>query len=241
VKASRIALHPRAGIAFSCFTVLALTGLLPGGAQGAIHTVSYSNGVDPPTFVADGDAADMNPLVDEIEVHFTLADGVNNDWVASGVILATTTDPAGATFVVTNTTIQNITGNQIVAAQMVFDHDFAPFVSLTQMYTAHCDGSFDKVGGGILGTLSLAYSATITGIGLGGTLFMDGLVAAPVLFSWDGLPQHQDTIINQHQDFIFYMDEIDNTINLFNSASILPMTSVGVEEQAWGAIKGLFR
>jgi hypothetical protein len=226
-----------------CFATLMLAGFLSwsGTALAAVHTISYSNGVDPPIVVGDGDAADVDPDADEIEVHFTLADGVGNDWVASGIILATTTNPAGATFVVTGTTIQNISGQQIIGAQIICTHDFAPFVSLTQQYTAHVDGSFDKIGGGILGNLSLAYSASMTGTALGGQLFMDGLVAAPVLFDWTGLPMHQDTIIQQRQDFTFYMDELDNTINLFNSATILPNLTVGVEETSWGGIKSLFR
>jgi hypothetical protein len=206
-----------------------------------VHTISYSNGVDPPIVVADGDPADVDPDADEIEVHFTLADGVGNDWEASGTILATTTDPAGATFVVTGTTIRNISGNQVIAAQIITTHDFPPFVSLTQLYTAHVDGSFDKIGGGILGNLSLAYSASMTGTALGGDFFMGGLVAAPILFDWTGLPMHQDTIIQQRQDFTFYIDELDNTINLFNSATILPAVTVGVEESSWGGIKSLYR
>ena len=128
-----------------------------------------------------------------------------------------------------------------MAAHIIVNHDFPPFVSLTQMYTAHIDGSFDKVGGGLLGNLILNFNASMTGKNLGGVNFMDGLIAAPVLFDWTGLPMHEDTIIQQNQTFIFYMDELDNTINLFNSATILPTTTVAVEETEWGAIKGLFR
>jgi hypothetical protein len=210
-------------------------------ASAALHTVSYSNGVDPAFVVCDGDPEDLDPDIDEIEVHFALADGVADDWVATGVILATTTDPAGATLVVTETTIQNITGNQIVAAHIIVNHDFAPFVSLTQMYTAHIDGSFDKIGGGAIGNFTLNFNATMTGKALGGMNFMGGLVAMPVLFDWTGLPMHEDTIIQQTETFIFYMDELDNTINLFDSATILPTPPVAVENVAWSAIKDLFR
>jgi hypothetical protein len=235
--------HSIFGITAGQLGLITLIGLFAGSgtATAAVHTVSFSNGVDPPTVVCDGDPADLDPDTDEIEVHFSLADGVADDWVASGVILATTTDPAGATLIVTETTIQNITGNQIIAAQIIVSHDFLPFVSLTQMYTAHVDGSFDKFGAGPLGNLILNFSAAMTGKSLGGVNFMDGLVAGPILFDWTGLPQHEDTIIQQTETFVFYMDELDNTINLFDSATILPTSTVAVEETAWSAIKELFR
>ena len=223
------------------FFVLAVTWCA--ASQAAVHTVSFSNGVDPATVVCDGSPDDLDLDPDEIEVHFTLADGINDDWVASGVILATTTDPNGATLVVTETTIQNVTGNQVIGAQILVQHDFSPVVTLSTDYVAHIDGSFDKVGGGVLGNLILSYGATMTGASLGGTNFMGGLVLVPpaVLFNWTGSPVHQDTIIQQRQDFIFYIDELDNTINLFNSATIMPSTTVSVQQAPWGAIKGLFR
>jgi len=210
-------------------------------APAVVHTVSYSNVIDPPIVVADGDPADVDPAPDKIEVHFMLQDPVGNDWVASGVILATTTDPAGATLVVTNTTIQNITGNYVLGAQIHVSHDFPPLVSFTQQYVAHIDGSFDRVGGGQLGNLTLDYSASITGNSLGGQGFAAHLVPAPKLFDWTGLPKHEDTVINQTEHFIFYMDQLDDTINLFNSATVLPLATVGVERAAWGGIKALYR
>jgi len=235
--------RPILGIPAGHLVLITLMGLFAGSgtATAAVHTVSYSNGIDPPTIVCDGDAADIDPDTDEIEVHFTLADGAADDWVASGVILATTTDPAGATLVVTETTIQNITGNQIIAAQIIVRHDFLPFVSLTQMYTAHVDGSFDKFGAGPLGNLILNFSASMTGKALGGVNFMEGLVAGPILFDWTGLPQHEDTIIRQTETFIFYMDELNNTINLFDSATILPTSTVAIKGIEWSTIKQLFR
>jgi hypothetical protein len=213
----------------------------PGLAPGAVHTVSYSNVIDPPVVVADGDPGDFDFDPDEIEVHFMLEDPIGDDWVATGVILATTTDPAGATLVVTNTTIQNVTGNYVLGAQIIVSHDFPPLVSFTQQYVAHVDGSFDKVGGGLLGSLTLNYSASITGNSLGGQGFAANLVPAPKFFDWTGLPKHEDTVINQTEHFIFYIDELDNTINLFDSATILPFASVGTEQRPWGAIKGLYR
>ena len=244
MKASPHVVHLHLGNALRHILLLTLIAALSGPttAAGATHTISYSNGVDPDIVVCDGDLADVDPDVDEIEVHFTLADGVNDDWVANGIILATTTDPTGATLVVTETTIQNITGNQIIAAHIIVDHDFAPFVTLTTDYIAHVDGSFDKVGGGPLGDYIFDFQATMTGIGLGGMNFAGGpFPMGPIPFDWTGLPTHQDTIINQRQTFIFYMDELDNTINLFNSATILPIGTVAVEEVEWSTIKQLFR
>lgn len=232
--------HPKAIDYLACIVFAGLLAV-SSTALGALHTVSYSNGVDPPIVVADGAVGvDMDTDADEIEVHFTLQDGIANDWVASGIIRATTTDPNGATLVVTETTIQNVSGEQ-VNAQIFVNHDFPPVVTLATDYIAHIDGSFDKIGGGLLGNLTLIYGASITGAGLGGQNFMAGLVAAPVLFSWTGLPVHQDTIIHQAQDFIFYMDELDNTINLFNSATILPVGTVDAEATSWDAIKKLYR
>lgn len=244
MKATQSALLPVSGSITACSTILFLVlAGFPGmcGVAHAVNCISFSNGVDPPFVVCDGDPNDDNGLADEISVDFTLADGVNNDWVASGTILATTTNPAGATLVVTDTRIQNITGNQIIAAQIIVTHDFPPFVSLTQQYTAHIDGAFDRVGGGLLGTLSLAYSASMTGSALGGDFFMASAVQAPVPFNWTGLPFHQDTIIQQRQEFVFYIDELDNTIDLYNSATILPNVTVGVEKSPWGGIKQLYR
>jgi hypothetical protein len=208
---------------------------------GAAHTISYSNAIDPPIVVADGDPADLNKFDDEIEVHFMLEDPVGDDWVATGIIRASTTDPSGATLVVTGTTIQNITGNYVLGAQIIVNHDFPPLVSFTQQYIAHVDGSFDKIGGGLLGNLTLDYSASMTGNWLGNQGFAAHLVPAPKFFDWTGLPKHEDTVINQMQHFIFYIDELDNTINLFDSATILPMATVGVEQKAWSSIKGLYR
>lgn len=223
---------------------LALLGSIvwSGAAMAALHTISYSNGIDPPIVVCDDDPADIDKTPGKIEVQFNLADGAGDDWVASGVILATTTDPAGATLVVTGTTIQNITGNYIVAAHIIVNHDMPPVVSLTSNYTAHVDGSFDKIGGGPLGNFTLNFNAAITGMDLGGVNFMSNLEPmGPILFNWTGLPKHQDTIIRQTQTFVFYMDALDNTINLFDSATILPTSTVAVEKAEWSVIKRLFR
>ncbi len=214
----------------------------PLAATAALHTVTYSNTIDPPTVVCDGDAADLDPDVGEIEVHYSLADPIADDWVATGTILATTTNPAGATLVVTDTTIRNVTGNQVLAAQILVEHDFLPLVSFTQQYVGHIDGSFDKVGGGILGNLILNWTATITGNTIANQGFPGGLVPAPVFFDWTGGPFHEDTVTRQTQEFIFYIDELDNTINFYDSATILPTEApVLAEDASWGAIKGLFR
>lgn len=197
-----------------------------GRAEHGVHTVSYSNGIDAPVVIADEGPGDDNPLEHEIEVNFSLEDPIGDDWIASGTIHATTTDPAGATLVVTDTTIKNITGNQVIAAQILVSHVLPPFVLLDGAYVAHIDGSFDNDAPFDLGTLSLDFSASITGKSLGGQGFQVSLVPPPKLFDWTGNPVQQDTIIAQNQNFIFYIDELDNTINFFDSASILPVAPV---------------
>lgn len=203
------------------FMLLIALFLAPGSAS-AQHSVTYSNGIDPAIVVFDGDASDLNPIPKEIEIHFTLEDGEFDNWIATGVILATTTDPSGATLVVTDTTIQNITGEQVLGAQIVVEHDFPPVVTLTTDYVAHIDGSFDKIGGGELDTFTLNFSAQMTGKFLGQMGFQQNMGTAPQLFDWTGTPVHQDTIIHQRQHFIFYIDGLDNTINFFDSATISP-------------------
>jgi hypothetical protein len=97
-------------------------------------------------------------------------------------------------------------------------------VSFTQQYEAHIDGAFDKVGGGILGNFILDYSAFINGFQpVGNFGINDGLKLAPILFDYTSLPVHEDTVIDQTQRLIFYMDELDNLIELFDSATILPV------------------
>jgi hypothetical protein len=209
--------------AFGCAAVLLLTF---GAAEAALNRISYSNGINPPIFVNDGDLADTDPDVDEMRVEFNLVDA-NGDWTAEGVIFATTTNPNGATLVVTDTEIRNVSGDQILGAMINIDHYFDPMVSFTQLYTAHIDGAFDKIGGGILGNLIINYSARLNGAVLIGNLnFPGGLVMAPVPFDYTGLPQHLDTVNRQTSAFVFYIDELDNVIRLFNSATILPSAPV---------------
>jgi hypothetical protein len=199
-------------------------------AVAAPNQVSYSNLIDPPVVVVDGALADLDPDPLEIRVEFDL-DDPGGDWTATGVILATTSDPNGATLVVTDTEIRNITGNYVAAAMIQVDHHFDPLVSFTQQYTAHVDGAFDKIGGGTLGNLSLANNATLNGaVPVGNFFFAGGLVVVPPpqTFGDSSPPLHLDTVNRQTEHFVFYIDELDNVIRLFDSATILPAAGPAV-------------
>jgi len=217
--AARTTLSPSLRALFGCAAILLLA---TAPAAAAPNQVTYSNGVNPPIVVNDGDAADLDGDADEITVDFHL-DAANGFWTADGFIHATTTHPNGATLVVTDTEIVNVTGDQIAGASIVVNHIFDPIVSFTQLYTAHIDGAFDRIGGGILGNLIINYSASLNGaVGIGNFNFPDGLALAPIPFDYTGLPQHLDTVTQQRHHFVFYMDEIDNMIRLHDSATILP-------------------
>jgi hypothetical protein len=197
-------------------------------AVAALNQISYSNGIDPPIFVSDGDGADLDPDPAEMQVLFNLT-GAGGDWNAQGVIFATTSDPAGATLVVTDTQIRNVTGNYVLGAIIEVNHYFDPLVSFTQQYTAHIDGAFDKIGGGILGNLNLSDAAILNGaVQIDSFFFAAGLEAAPKTFNDTSLPLHLDTVNRQTERFIFYIDELDNVINLFDSATIQPAVSAPV-------------
>jgi hypothetical protein len=218
---AKLALPGLVGCAF------VLLGTAP-PAVAALNQVSYSNLIDPPVFVSDGDVEDLDPDPLEMRVAFDLADP-NGDWTATGVILATTSDPNGATLVVTDTEIRNVTGSPVIAAMIEVDHYFDPLVSFTQQYTAHIDGAFDKIGGGLLGNLSLVDSAKLNGAVTVGNFFFEAhLVEAPVTFDDTSPPLHLDTVNRQTERFVFYTDELDNVIRLFDSASILPEPAMGV-------------
>lgn len=225
--------------AFCFFSITLIAGL---GADVAIaNSISYSNTINPPTIVNDGDADDLDPDPLEIQVEFDLADP-NGDWTAEGVIFATTGNPTGATLVVTDTQIRNVTGNYVLGAMIVVEHFFDPLVSFTQTYVAHIDGAFDKIGGGLLGNMILNDSAFLNGAVLIDAFnFAIGAgLMAPQTFDDTSLPLHLDTVNRQTERFIFYIDELDNVINLFDSASILPSTPVGVESRTWSQVKAMF-
>jgi len=210
-------------------------------AHAAPNTISFSNTIDPPTFVSDGSPADTDPDANEIETAFTLVDPAGK-WTATGVILAATHPVDGATLVVTDTEIRNVTGQPIAAAIIEVEHFFDPLVSFSQQYIAHIDGAFDKIGGGELGNLSLDDSAFLNGPVLVDNFHFDvHHLDAPQAFDDTSAPLHLDTVNSQTERLIFYIDELDNVINLFDSATIGPVGPVGVESRSWSQVKAVFQ
>jgi hypothetical protein len=200
------------------------------GSASAVNPnrITYSNGIDPPIEVIDDTGLDLDPNPLAMQVNFSLVDPAG-DWVADGVIFATVDYPGGATLVVTETQIRNVTGEQVLGAIIEVNHYFDPVVSPTQQYVAHIDGAFDKIGGGVLGNFILDDTASLNGaVDIDTFGFATGNVPAPVPFADTSLPLHLDTVNRQTERFIFYIDELDNVINLFDSATILPVAPVPV-------------
>ena len=61
---------------------------------------------------------------------------------------------------------------------------------------------------------------------------------APQVFDGTSLPLHLDTVNRQTERFIFYIDELDNVINLFDSSNILPTTPVRPSPWSHGSVAG---
>ena len=210
--------------------IFALT-FASGSALADPNRVTYSNGIDPAIEVIDDMGGDLDPDPDEIRVEYSLLDNTG-DWLATGEIVATTTDPDGATLVVTKTEITNVTGEAIVGEMIFVDHYFDVIVDFDQLYSARIDGAFDKLGGGILGNFELVFDAYLNGAVLIDAIppIMGGLQLAPLTFNEPmGVPPeiHLDTVNRESIQLTFYIDEIDNFIALYDSATILPV-SIGV-------------
>ena len=169
--------------------------------------------------VFDNVFPDQNPVAGDIQYNFSLQDS-NNIWLAQGVLFAEggfNGQPPVST-VVTNTLIEKVTNDPIIAGEIDFTHNYA--ASGLQVHTAIIDGQFDnEIDHNVQGA-SLEYYADINGISLGS--YVSGIYAGPGPEPFSDVlgPLPLPTTTEHHMKLRFYLDSIGDSIELFNSAEI---------------------
>jgi len=170
--------------------------------------------------VNDNGLGDDNPLVGDIEHHFSLND-LANRWEANGVIFAEggLDGALPVSTIVTATTIEKVANVPINYGEIDFHHHYA--ASGLQMHSASIDGEFDNLlTGHNVGGASIAYMAEVTGFNLG--TFATGIYSGPGPHPFMGFlgPIVTPTTIEHHIQLGYYLDTLGDKIEMFDSAEL---------------------
>ncbi|MEX2113097.1 MAG: PEP-CTERM sorting domain-containing protein [Pirellulales bacterium] len=199
--------------------LLAITCLL-GAPELAWAGYSIEISVDggAPTLFLDNGPDDLNPVLFDLEIPFTVGD-VGNNWSATGTVLASGGNGAPpVSTIVTDTLIENI-GGLFLQGEIEVVHNYA--ASGAGTHTATLDGQFENVLGNDIGYAELRLFAAVNSQSMG--MLQEGPVInspSPQAFVGGMLALELPTTTEHIFTFQFYLGDPGDAIRLFNSAEL---------------------
>jgi hypothetical protein len=183
------------------------------------YSVEISVNGGPPVVFPDNVGPDLNPVMFDMEIPFTVTDAGAN-WTASGTVIATGGgDGAPPVFtVVTDTLIEKLLPG-LFNGTILVAHNYA--ASGLQVHTAHIDGQFENTLGNPISYAELFYSPSVNGFGMGTAHEGPAInTVGPVPFDEDLGPLPLPTTTRHEINISFYLDSPGDAIRLFNSAEL---------------------